>query len=193
LRLFRWRFSPRKIFAGCRGIPPAAHAPITLNAISVRNEQPGDEPFLLELYVSRRQAEMDALGWPAEMRNTFLHQQFRASQGYHTAYPDAEFQIIRVNGVNAGRLIINRTREELRVVDVALLPQFRNAGVGTSLLRKLFGEANATCKPVRLRVDRGSPAEQLYQRLGFARVAETELQFEMEWRPAAENPVPRMR
>ncbi len=184
-------FCLERFFAGCRGIPPAAHAPITLNVITVRDEQLQDEPFLFELYASRRQAEMDALGWPPEMRNTFLNLQFRASQGYHTAFPDAEFQIVRVNGVNAGRLIINRTREDLRVVDLALLPQFRNTGVGTSLLRKLFGEAAATRKPVRLKVDRGSRAERLSQRLGFVRVAETELHFEMEWRAPAETPVPR--
>jgi ribosomal protein S18 acetylase RimI-like enzyme len=159
-----------------------------LNVITVRDERLQDEPFLYELYASRRQAEMDALGWPLEFRNTFLNQQFRASQGYHTAFPEAEFQIVLLNGVNAGRLIINRTREELRVVDLALLPQFRNAGVGTSLLQKLFGEASATRKPVRLKVDRGSRAERLYQRLGFIKISETELHFEMEWRASAESP-----
>jgi ribosomal protein S18 acetylase RimI-like enzyme len=162
-----------------------------LNTINVRQERLEDEPFLFELYASRRQAELDALGWPPEMRHTFLRQQFRASQGYHTAFPEAEFKIILVNGVNAGRLIINRTREELRVVDLALLPQFRNAGAGASLLRKLFGEAAATHKAVRLQVDRGNRAERLYQRLGFVRIAENELHFEMEWRASAKEPVPR--
>ena len=162
-----------------------------MNVITVRDERLEDEPFLFELYASRRQTEMDALGWPPEVRNALLNQQFHASQGYHTTFPNAEFQIILVNGVNAGRLIINRTREDLRVVDLALLPHFRNAGVGTSLLRKLFGEAAAIRKPVRLKVDRRSRAEQLYQRLGFVRIAETELHFEMERRAPVENPVRR--
>ncbi len=158
-----------------------------MNTISVRDEQPEDEAFLFELYASTRQEELDAAGFPPEMRSAFLAMQFRArQQGYHTAFAGAEFQIILVNGVNAGQIIIHRTGEELRVVDIALLPPFRNAGVGTSLLRKLFGEAAATKKPVRLKVDRGSRAERLYERLGFQKIGETDLYFELEWRSPAE-------
>lgn len=160
-----------------------------MNTITVREEQPPDEAFLFELYASTRQEELDAAGWPPETRSGFLALQFRArQQGYHGAFSGAEFQIILVNGAPAGQIIIHRTREELRVVDLALLPPFRNAGVGASLLRKLFGEAAAAKKPVRLKVDRGSRAERLYQRLGFARTGETELHFEMEWRAPAEPP-----
>jgi len=153
-----------------------------LNAITVREEQPQDEAFLFELYASTRQDELEAWGWPPAMRHTFLTLQFRASQGYRAAFPDAEFQIVRLDGVNAGRLIVNRTREELRVVDIALLPQHRNAGIGTALLRRLFGEAAATKKPLRLQVLKDNRAGRLYQRLGFVKIAETEMHWEMEWR-----------
>jgi len=84
--------------------------------------------------------------------------------------------------VKAGRLIVNRTREELRVVDIALLPQHRNAGIGTALLQRIFGEAAATKKPLRLQVLKDHRAGRLYQRLGFVRTGETELHLEMEWR-----------
>jgi len=157
-----------------------------LNAITVRDEQPADEPFLFDLYASTRQDELEAWGWPPAMRDTFLTLQFRASQGYRAAFPDAEFQIVLRDGVKAGRLIVQRTREELRVVDIALLPQHRNAGIGTALLRRLFGEAAATQKPLRLHVRKDNRAGRLYQRLGFIKAGETELHWEMEWRaPAA--------
>lgn len=153
-----------------------------MNAITVRNEQPEDESFLFDLYASTRQAELEAWGWPPAMRTTFLTVQFRASQGYRAAYPDAEFQIVLLNGAKAGRLIVQRTREEMRVVDIALLPQHCNAGIGTALLRRLFGEAAATHKPLRLQVRQDNRAGRLYERLGFSRTGESELHVEMEWR-----------
>lgn len=162
--------------------------PASVNTITVRDEKPSDEAFLYELYASTRQDELEAAGWPPEMRGGFLTLQFRArQQGYRTAFAGAEFQIILVDGVNAGEIIIHRAPEELRVVDLVLLPQFRNAGVGGSLLKRLLGESSATRKPVRLKVDRGSRAERLYRRLGFTRISETELYQEMEWRALAET------
>ena len=156
--------------------------------ITVRPEQPQDEAFLFELYASTRQEELDAWGWPPEMRSNFLPLQFKASQGYHGAFPESEFQIVLLNGVKAGRLIIHRTREELRVVDIALLPGHRNAGVGSALLQGIFGEAQATKKPLRLKVLKGNRAVRFYQRLGFVKIGETEMHFEMEWHPPAPAP-----
>jgi len=153
-----------------------------LNVITVRPEQPQDEAFLFELYASTRQEELDAWGWPLEMREPFLKMQFKASQGYHSAFPDAEFQIVLLNGVNAGRIAIHRTPEELRVVDIALLPRYRNGGTGTALLRRIFGEAAATKKPLRLEVLKGNRARRLYERLGFVKTGETETHVHMEWR-----------
>ncbi|MGA2868829.1 MAG: hypothetical protein ABSF34_06700 [Verrucomicrobiota bacterium] len=89
--------------------------------ITVRPEQPQDEAFLFELYASTRQEELDAWGWPPEMRSNFLTLQFKASQGYRSAFPEAEFQIVLLDGVQAGRLVVHRTREELRVVVVVML------------------------------------------------------------------------
>jgi ribosomal protein S18 acetylase RimI-like enzyme len=153
-----------------------------LNAITVRAEQPSDEPFLFELYASTRQEELDAWGWPPEMRGDFLKLQFRASQGYHTAFPDAEFQIVLLDGVLAGRLVVQRTREDLHLVDIALLPRYRNAGIGAALLQRLFGEAAATHKPLRLQVLKGSRARRFYERLGFRKTGESEPHITMEWR-----------
>lgn len=166
---------------------PECSTDTTPGVITVRPEDPQDEPFLFELYASTRQDELDAWGWPPEMRSAFLTLQFKASQGYHQAFPDAEFQIVLLDGVNAGRIVVNRTREELRLVDIALLPQHRNAGVGTALLQRYFGEAAATRIPFCLQVLKGNRAERFYRRLGFTQPRETETHLEMEWRLPAEE------
>ena len=162
--------------------------PASFKTISVRPEQPQDEAFLYELYASTRREELDAWGWPAEARKAFLTMQFKASQNYRISFPDAEFQIVLLDQVNAGRLIVHRSREELRIVDIALLPDYRNAGVGSALLQRIFGEAAAGKKPLRLSVVKGNRAERLYRRLGFEKIGESELRLEMEWRAPAPAP-----
>ncbi len=92
---------------------------------------------------------------------------------------------MQVAGRNAGRLAVNRGTGELRIVDIALLPEHRNAGVGAALLRGICEEAAAAGKPVRLSVLKSNRAQRLYARLGFVKTGETELHLEMEWRDAA--------
>ena len=48
-----------------------------------------DERFCFALYASTRQEELDALGWPPEARGAFLALQFKAHEGYRTAFPHA--------------------------------------------------------------------------------------------------------
>jgi ribosomal protein S18 acetylase RimI-like enzyme len=79
-------------------------------------------------------------------------------------------------------MIVHRAPGELRLVDIALLPQFRNAGTGSALLQIILGEAAAAGQPVRLKVLKGNRAESFYHRLGFTKTGETEMHFEMEWR-----------
>lgn len=158
------------------------------HCVTVRPEQPTDEAFLLKLYASTRQEELDAWGWPPEMRTAFLNLQFRASQAQHQAYPEAEFLIVLVDDANAGRMIIHRTADSLHLVDIALLPRYHNAGLGTALLQRVFGESIGAQKPLRLQVRKGNRAERLYFRLGFTRIGETELHWEMEWRAPVAPP-----
>ena len=154
----------------------------------MRPEQPEDTAFLFELYASTRQEELEAWGWPREMRDAFLNLQFKAIQEQHQAYPDAEFQVVTVDGTNAGRMIIHRTREELHLVDIALLPRYRNAGIGAALMQRLLGEAAGSKTPLRLQVLKGNRAARFYQRLGFVAIGETEMHLQMEWRAPVVQP-----
>src|ERR1035438_7282330 len=161
------------------------NASIDLSKIALRPEARQDEPFNFELYASTRKEEMDAWGWPAEMQNAFLQMQFKAYQGHRATFPKADFQIVQIDGLNIGRMIVDRNEAEFRLVDIALLPEYRNAGVGTALTRRLLVEASSAGKPVRLTVRKGNRAARLYHRLGFVRTSETEMDDEMECRPSS--------
>ncbi len=155
--------------------------------LSLRPVSPADDAFLFELYASTR-PDIASLGLAGAQRDMLLRVQWMAQRhGYQSRYPHGEHQLVLVDGHPAGRLWVAREPEELRVVDVSLLPAHRGAGVGTELLRALQQEAAAAGKPLRLSVARDNPAQRLYARLGFTPAAGTETGAEpylaLEWRP----------
>jgi ribosomal protein S18 acetylase RimI-like enzyme len=151
--------------------------------VALRNESSADDSFLRALYASVRQDELDGCGWPPAQRDAFLAQQFEAqTRTYRSAFSDAQFSIITLKDQPVGRIIVHRAASEIRMVDLALLPEYRNRGIGTQLLRELFAEAGRANKPVRLRVHHGSRAAHLYERLGFQKTDGTGIHDHYEWR-----------
>jgi ribosomal protein S18 acetylase RimI-like enzyme len=163
-----------------------AHAPRV--PVSLRPEQPADEEFLYAVFASTRADELALTNWDAVMRQAFLDQQFSAMrQGYRSMFPAGEFLIIEVAGQPAGRLVLDHGPNEIRVVDLALLPAQRNQGVGTFLLRQVCAAAE---KPVRLCVLKDNRALRWYARLGFKPIGERGFYDELEWLPAAKPSSP---
>ena len=80
-------------------------------------------------------------------------------------------------------MYVLRDPTELKIIDIALLPEFRRAGIGSKLLTQLLVEAAITGVPVRIYVEVFNPAMRLYERLGFVRIASTGVYYQMEWRP----------
>ena len=154
------------------------------NSVTLRPIRPGDEAFLLRVYASTRLDELAPLGWSADQVTAFLTQQFTAQHThYHTHYPDADFQLILLDGQPIGRLYVARLDEELLIIDIALLPAYRNAGIGSRLLEDLLAEAAAAGKPARIHVEKFNPALRLYQRLGFSPIADHGVYWFMERSP----------
>ncbi len=154
--------------------------------ISLRPEKPDDEGFLFEVYASTREEELALTNWDEPMRRAFLNQQFSAMrQGYRSMFPSGDFSIIELEGRPAGRMVINRSVAEFRVVDLALLPAHRNRGIGTLLMRQICSEAAEAGKPVRLSVLKYNRPWRWYERLGFAKIGDMGIYDELEWRPAA--------
>jgi ribosomal protein S18 acetylase RimI-like enzyme len=153
---------------------------------ALRPATPEDDAFLFALYASTRAEELDAWGLSGPQREVFLQMQFRAQQQHYRAQmPRADHQVILVAGAPAGRLLVDRREGELRLVDIALLPEHRGRGLGTALIQALLAEAKAAAKPVRLHALNGSRAAALYTRLGFSALAADGPHVLMEWLPGA--------
>jgi len=152
---------------------PAADTPARALAaapgVALRPATDGDAALEQAVYVEGRRAEMAVTGWPDAMVETFLADQFRLQTLHYTRhYASAERWIVEVGGVAAGRLILITAGDELRVVDIGLLPPFRGRGVGTALIAHAVGEAaRRGLTRIGLHVEPGNPARRLYLRLGF--------------------------
>ena len=150
--------------------------------IILRPVRAGDEPFLYRLYTGTREDELAPLGWDDARKEQFLQMQFDAQHRfYQEQFPTADFQIIMLGSQAIGRLYVDRRVDEIRVVDIALLREHRNAGVGGAIMRDLLLEAARDRKPVRIHVEQHNPALRLYERQGFARIGDNGVYYLMEW------------
>lgn len=151
--------------------------------VNLRQETEADGKFLRSLYASVRDDEMAFLPLSDQQKSVFLDQQFDAQrQHYRTHYPDAEFMVITFDDKLAGRWYLHRDPEGFHLLDISLLPAYRGRGIGGYLLANLLAEADKQDKPVRLFVENGNRAQNLYLRHGFAVIEEHPVHRLMEWR-----------
>ena len=156
---------------------------IGVRAITIDPVLACDEPFLYRTFASTRAEEMALTGWNAEQQETFLRMQYEAQRrSYLMQLPEAKYWVIRCDGSAVGRLIINGTAGEIHVVDIALLPEFRKRGIGSTLMEAIIRDASQAGKTVRLHVERFNPALRWYERLGFTVVNSGPIYLEMVWR-----------
>jgi ribosomal protein S18 acetylase RimI-like enzyme len=150
--------------------------------IRLRPVAPEDEQFVYQVYEGVRGEELAALGWNKMQQELFLKMQLRArDQSYLMYYPQLNDSIILFKNQPAGRLIVSRSEESIRLVDISLLPECRSIGLGTSLIKDLLAEADETNRTVQLQVEKtNSQALRLYERLGFRVASENQTHFQME-------------
>jgi ribosomal protein S18 acetylase RimI-like enzyme len=155
-------------------------------AVTFRPCTPDDVPFLRHLYGTTREEEMRIVPWTEEQKTAFLDMQFRAQKThYEDVYPDCEFLMIELEGTAIGRLYIDRGADDIRITDIALLPEFRGRGIGRMLLEEILEEGRANNKAVTIHVEHFNPARHLYDRLGFRHIDTNGVYHLMEWRPDA--------
>lgn len=156
--------------------------------IALEPVEPGNAELLFRIYASTRAEELSAVAWDDAQKETFLRAQFQAQdRWYREHYATASFDVILVGGEPCGRLYVYRGDSEIRIVDIALLPEHRGVGVGTALLQDLLAEAEASGKRVTIHVERFNPALRLYERLGFAVAEDKGVYLLLERSPAYVN------
>jgi len=156
--------------------------PQNTSTITVRPVQPDDVSFLLLLYASTRADELALVPWTDEQRHAFVSMQFSAQQDHYLKqYPQAIHDIVVVDERPIGHLYVARLEHEMRIIDLTIVPEQRNAGVGSFLLRRLLDEASLAAKAVRIYVEDFNPSLRLFERLGFKPVDQAGMHLLLEW------------
>ncbi len=155
--------------------------------VRLRPVAPEDEEFLLQVYASSRADEMALVPWNEEQKRAFVRSQFEAQYAqYNERFPDAEYSVILYRGRPVGRLWIGRTPEQIRLLDIAILPEFQNQGIGATLLRMLVAESEQRSLPLRHMVFKlNTAALRFYQQFGFSQIDDVGAYLHMERRPAS--------
>jgi ribosomal protein S18 acetylase RimI-like enzyme len=152
------------------------------HGLTARPRTLADTEFLATLYASTRATELAAVPWPDDAKRAFLRSQFEAqTRHYDLHYADGEFLVLERDGRAIGRLILFWGDRDLRVVDIALVPECCGMGLGTALVGAVQAQATGS---VSIHVERFNPALRLYQRLGFVHEEDTGVYYRMRWKPS---------
>jgi ribosomal protein S18 acetylase RimI-like enzyme len=156
--------------------------------VSLRPATPADYHFMRQLYGATREEEMRQFPFDEFQKREFLDQQFGAQyQHYQLHYPTCERNIIEQDGKAIGRFWVDEWKDQIRLVDIALMPEFRGSGIGTSLVQQVLERGAKDGKPVTIHVEGFNPALKLYERLGFQHVDTNGMYYLMRWTPPAQG------
>ncbi len=143
-----------------------------------------DELFLLEVFSSTRAEEMALVPWDEAQTQAFLRMQFTAQQEhYRIHYPEARHDIILSGDEPVGRLYVDRAQEEIKILDITVLPRYRGSGIGSSVLHDILAEAKKSGRAVLIYVETFNPSVRLFERLGFSKIKEDGINILMRWHP----------
>jgi ribosomal protein S18 acetylase RimI-like enzyme len=152
----------------------------------VRPALADDWPFVYQLVRELLYDQLAARLWDSAIPGLLDLQVRTKLAAYASAYPRADHGIIMLDEAAVGRLLVDRSREYHRLVDITIAPRHRSAGIGTRLVLGLCMEAELMGKSLRLNVSVTNPrAAALYRRLGFRVIEDLETDWLMERSPGS--------
>ena len=136
--------------------------------VVLRDERIDDQQFVADLYAETRRTELLPVPWNETQKHFFLRSQFALQRDYYRQhYEAAEFLVMVEGDTPIGRIYLHQGRDEIRLMEIALIQQRQGFGIGTRLISALCQLANDDNCELTLHVERDNPAVRLYQRLGF--------------------------
>lgn len=119
--------------------------------------------------------------WTDEQKQAICDSQFEAQHWhYQTHFPTANYEVVMFEDQPVGRLYVDYREDEIHIIDIAILPEFRGRGIGASLMYQLIDKSETRGVPLRLRVQPDRPARIWYERLGFNLIADEQINWYME-------------
>ena len=151
--------------------------------VTLRPVRDDDYSFMRALYGDYRAEEMKHFPFDDQQREQFLDQQFAAQTEYYREhYPGSQCSIIECDGIPVGRFFVDPRRDEIRIMDIALVSEARNLGIGTQLIRGVLATGARSGRRVTIHVEAYNQALRLYERMGFRRIDTNGVYYLLEWR-----------
>ncbi|MES2647634.1 MAG: GNAT family N-acetyltransferase [Bacteroidota bacterium] len=156
--------------------------------LSLRNITSRDDECLYQVYSSTRTEELAQLtNWSESQKEIFKRSQFRAQHNYYQAnYTGASFWVIEYKNHVIGRLYLHANFEgkSIRIIDISLLPNWRNKSIGKQVLSDILSFGEDLNRPVSIHVESFNRAMGFYMRLGFELISKTNGVYHLlEWKP----------
>ena len=129
-----------------------------------------DIPFLLALRVQSMGPHLAAAGIDATEADYLVRVRYRLDCA----------EVLLRDGVPVGLLKVVREATTWTVMQIQFLPEVQGQGLGARVLRQVIADARRAGVALCLSVLKANPAKDLYERLGFVVVGETEDEFEMQ-------------
>lgn len=158
------------------------------NRITLRSALPTDEPFLFDLFVQTRGGELGAWGDNTQLQSLLTIQYHSQRGAYTTRFPDAEHKIIMFDDELVGQLVVDHSTGKIVLVDISILPERQNKGIGSIILEDLCRLADEQQASIELKVAIINPARRLYEQLGFCGRGSDGMYEQMERKPWTGGP-----
>jgi GNAT superfamily N-acetyltransferase len=158
-----------------RSINQTIHTMKTPANVTLRPATPRDTPLFYKV-IDLTMREFILATW-----GRWDEERVQSEAQAHSKLPNA--QVIQIDSVDVGVLVVSRYSTHIQVEQIYLLPQYQRSGIGSNLLNSIITEAAELSIPIRLRVMAVNPAKKFYEHLGFVVTETTSEFFEMEKMP----------
>lgn len=122
------------------------------------------------------------------LERVFRYKPSRARRIFREHFAEPGLRAIMIEGKLAGCVGFRRGADAIKLDSFYLHRRYHNSGLGTTILKVLLDEADATDLPVRLDVLTGSKADRFYLRHGFVKLKEDEIEGHYERPPSTISP-----
>ncbi len=99
----------------------------------------------------------------------------RARARFLTSFAPENTKYILLEGSKIGFVVVKFTANEMSLDHLYIQPEHQGKGIGTAVLNAVFAEADLKSLPVTVGALRESASNRFYQRHGFVKSGETEL------------------
>lgn len=140
-----------------------------------RPAQEEDVDFLRKVHheAYRDVVEKQFGGWDEKAQDAF----------FASALKHSPHEVLYYDEQPCGYFSMEEHADFIELHELVLLPEFQGKGIGSKILNDAVELAKTKNLPARLQVLKENKAADLYRRLGFQTVGETETHLEMEYKP----------